>query len=173
LEAERKNMLNVLLVHGPNLNLLGWREPGIYGKISFDEINARLKRVAEENDTQLRVFQSNSEGALVDAIQDARTWADGIVINPGAYSHYSIALRDALSAVKLPTIEVHLSNIHAREEFRHRLVLTPVCWDDLRFGLAELFVWSGSLDRHSSRERNLNTSCDDNSFEWAIKSALP
>ena len=120
-------MFKILLIHGPNLNLLGWREPGIYGTVGFDEINARMKRVAEENGAELRVFQSNSEGALVDAIQDARNWADGIVMNPGAYAHYSIAIRDALSAVKLPTIEVHLSNVHAREEFRHHLVLSPVC----------------------------------------------
>ncbi len=120
-------MLKILLIHGPNLNLLGWREPGIYGTVGFDEINARMKRTAEEHGAELRVFQSNSEGALVDAIQEARNWADGIVINPGAYAHYSIAMRDALSAVKLPTIEVHLSNIHARDEFRHRLMLTPVC----------------------------------------------
>jgi 3-dehydroquinate dehydratase-2 len=114
-------------MHGPNLNLLGSREPSIYGNVGFDEINTRMKRAAEEKGCELRVFQSNSEGALVDAIQDARNWADGIVINPGAYAHYSIAMRDALSAVKLPTIEVHLSNIHARDEFRHRLMLTPVC----------------------------------------------
>ncbi len=120
-------MFKLLLIHGPNLNLLGSREPGIYGTVGFEEINTRMKRVAEEHGAELRVFQSNSEGALVDAIQDARTWADGIVINPGAYAHYSIAIRDALSAVKLPAIEVHLSNIHAREEFRHRLMLTPVC----------------------------------------------
>ena len=120
-------MTKILLMHGPNLNLLGWREPGIYGTVGFDEINTRMKRVAGENDCELRVFQSNSEGALVDAIQDARNWADGIVMNPGAYAHYSIAIRDALSAVKLPTIEVHLSNVHAREEFRHKLVLSPVC----------------------------------------------
>ncbi|MEW5719231.1 MAG: type II 3-dehydroquinate dehydratase [Chloroflexota bacterium] len=120
-------MFKILLMHGPNLNLLGWREPGIYGTVGFDEINARMKRVADENGAELRVFQSNSEGALVDAIQDARNWADGIVINPGAYAHYSIAMRDAISAVKLPVVEVHLSNVHAREEFRHRLVLSPVC----------------------------------------------
>lgn len=120
-------MFKILLMHGPNLNLLGEREPGIYGAVGYDEINARMTKTAEENGAELRVFQSNSEGALVDAIHDARKWADGIVINPGAYSHYAIALRDALSAVKLPTIEVHLSNVHAREEFRHKLVLTPVC----------------------------------------------
>ena len=119
-------MFKILLMHGPNLNLLGWREPGIYGTVGFDEINARMKRVAEENGCELRVFQSNSEGALVDAIHDARNWADGIVINPGAYSHYSIALRDALSAVKLPTIEVHLSNVHARESFRHHSFFSDI-----------------------------------------------
>ncbi len=119
--------MKILLMHGPNLNLLGWREPGIYGTVGFDEINERMKKVAQEQGAELRIFQSNSEGALVDAIQDARNWADGIVINPGAYAHYSIAMRDALSAVKLPTIEVHLSNVHAREEFRHNLVLSPVC----------------------------------------------
>ncbi len=141
-------MVKILLVHGPNLNLLGWREPGIYGTVGFDEINRRMKEVAKENNVELRVFQSNSEGALVDAIQDARNWADGILINPGAYSHYSIALRDALSAVKLPAIEVHLSNIHAREEFRHRLVLTPVCvgmicglgWRSYLYGLQALIA---------------------------------
>lgn len=141
-------MLSILLIHGPNLNLLGWREPGVYGTVGFDEINARLKRVAEENGTQLRVFQSNSEGALVDAIQDARNWADGIVINPGAYSHYSYAMRDAIAAVKLPCIEVHLSNIHKREEFRHHTVLTPVCvgmicglgWRSYLYGLQSLIA---------------------------------
>jgi 3-dehydroquinate dehydratase II len=139
-------MLKLLLIHGPNLNLLGWREPGIYGTVGFDEINTRMKRIAEENGCELRAFQSNSEGALVDSIQEARNWADGIVINPGAYAHYSIAIRDALSAVKLPTIEVHLSNVHAREEFRHRLVLSPVCvgvicglgWRSYQHGLTAL-----------------------------------
>lgn len=141
-------MPKILLLHGPNLNLLGWREPGIYGTVSLDEINARMKKVADENGVELRVLQSNSEGALVDAIQDARNWADGIVINPGAYSHNSIALRDALAAVNLPTIEVHLSNIHAREEFRHTLVLTPVCvgmicglgWRSYLYGLTALIA---------------------------------
>jgi 3-dehydroquinate dehydratase-2 len=119
-------VFKILLIHGPNLNLIGWREPGIYGSVSFDEINHRMKCLAEENDTELRVFQSNSEGELVDAIQEARLWANGIVINPGAYGHYSYAMRDALAAVKLPVIEVHLSNVYAREEFRHTLVLSPV-----------------------------------------------
>jgi len=106
--------------------LLGKREPGIYGTSGLDEINAMMQRIAEENETELRVFQSNSEGALIDAIHEAGNWADGIVINPGAYSHYSYALRDALSAVNLPAVEVHLSNIFAREEFRHTSVISPV-----------------------------------------------
>jgi 3-dehydroquinate dehydratase II len=116
----------ILLIHGPNLNLLGKREPGIYGTSGLDEINAKMKQIAEENETELRVFQSNSEGALIDALHEAGNWADGIVINPGAYSHYSYALRDALAAVNLPAIEVHISNIFAREEFRHTSVISPV-----------------------------------------------
>ncbi len=116
----------ILLIHGPNLNLLGKREPGIYGTSELDEINERMKRLAEENGAELRPFQSNSEGALIDAIHDAGSWADGIVINPGAYGHYSYAIRDALSAVHLPAIEVHISNVFAREEFRYKSVIAPV-----------------------------------------------
>ncbi len=120
-------MPKILVLHGPNLNLLGTREPEIYGKETLEFINAQLKRVGEENGVEIRPLQSNSEGAMIDAIHDARSWADAILLNPGAYSHYSYAIRDALAAVKLPTVEVHLSNIHAREEFRHKLVLSPVC----------------------------------------------
>ena len=119
-------MFKILLVHGPNLNLLGKRDPEHYGTMTLDDINAKMMRIAEKNDVELRVFQSNSEGSLIDAIQDAANWASGIVINPGAYGHYSYALRDALAAVNLPTVEIHLSNIHAREAFRHTTVITPV-----------------------------------------------
>ena len=140
--------MKILLIHGPNLNLLGRREPQIYGTAGLDEINQRMQRTAEEKGAELRVFQSNSEGALIDAIHEAGRWADGIVINPGAYGHYSYAIRDALAAVGLPTIEVHLSNVHAREEFRHRLVLTPVCvgmicglgWRSYLYGLQSLIA---------------------------------
>ena len=119
-------MFKILLAHGPNLNLLGKREPEHYGTMTLDDINVMMTRIAAETDAELRVFQSNSEGALIDAIQDAASWASGIVINPGAYGHYSYALRDALAAVNLPTVEIHMSNIHAREEFRHTTVISPV-----------------------------------------------
>ncbi len=119
-------MFKFLLIHGPNLNLLGNREPTVYGTTGLEEINSRVTELAKESGAELRIFQSNSEGALIDAIHAAAIWADGIVINPGAYTHYSYAIRDALAAVRLPTIEVHLSNIYAREEFRQISVISAV-----------------------------------------------
>jgi len=116
-----------LVIHGPNLNLLGTREPGIYGQMTLGEIDARLAEWAAAAGAELRSVQSNSEGAIIDALHGARGWANGVVVNPGAYTHSSYAIRDAVAAIAVPTIEVHLSNVHAREEFRHVSVIAPVC----------------------------------------------
>ncbi|MGV2434733.1 MAG UNVERIFIED_CONTAM: type II 3-dehydroquinate dehydratase [Anaerolineae bacterium] len=117
----------VLLLHGPNLNLLGTREPQVYGSDTLADINQRVSEFAAQRGITIQARQSNHEGALIDALHDARTWAAGVVMNPGAYTHTSIALRDAISATQLAVVEVHLSNVHAREEFRHRSLLAPVC----------------------------------------------
>jgi len=113
------SMKNVLVLHGPNLNLLGTREPDVYGRVTLDEINAKLTAQAQAKDAKLAYFQSNTEGTLVDRIQQARTdGTDFIIINPAAFTHTSVAIRDALAAVSIPFVEVHLSNVFAREAFR-------------------------------------------------------
>lgn len=119
--------MNVLVLHGPNLNLLGEREPGVYGSTTLAELDALLERRAAELGVTLRSFQSNHEGALIDRIHEERRWAQGLIINPGAYTHYSYAIRDAISAVRMRTIEVHLSDIHSREPFRRISVIAEVC----------------------------------------------
>lgn len=120
-------MKKILLIHGPNLNLLGEREPGIYGQDTMASINAEVVNKCQQNGMDCVVFQSNSEGEIIDRIHAARGDCDAIILNAGAYTHYSIAIRDAIAAVRLPVVEVHLSNVHAREEFRHVSVIGPVC----------------------------------------------
>ncbi len=121
------SLARVLVLHGPNLNLLGTREPDVYGRQTLAEIDAMIREEAAALNLEVRCLQSNHEGALVEAIHEAAEWANAIIINPAAYTHTSVALRDALAAVHLPAIEVHLSNIYAREELRHRSLTAPAC----------------------------------------------
>lgn len=117
----------IMLINGPNLNMLGIRQPEVYGTTTLSDIETALKRKAQELGFELECFQSNSEGALIDAIHSCYQRIDGIILNAGAYTHYSYALRDAIASVMVPTMEVHLSDIHSREEFRRISVIEPVC----------------------------------------------
>jgi len=124
---KEKNMKNILVIHGPNLNLLGDREKDIYGSYPLSKINEEILDLAKQLNVKVDFFQSNIEGEIVNEIQKAKGLYDVIIINPAGYTHYSVAIRDAISAVQIPTIEVHLSNIHSREEFRQKSVIAPVC----------------------------------------------
>jgi 3-dehydroquinate dehydratase-2 len=143
----------LLIMNGPNLNLLGTREKSVYGAETLDDILRDLQAYAEDHDVEMRTFQSNTEGALIDAIHEARTWADGIVFNAGAYTHTSIALRDAIAGVELPVVEVHISNVHAREAFRHHSLLAPVCLGVIAgFGRWSYFLGVDALLRHLGQQ---------------------
>ena len=120
-------MTAILVLHGPNLNLLGKREPEIYGNLSLEEINSRLVTLGRDLNIEVRCNQSNHEGVLIDALHEARTWAQGVILNAGGYTHTSVALRDAIIAIVIPVVEVHLSNVYAREEFRHTSLISGVC----------------------------------------------
>ena len=120
-------MTAILVLHGPNLNLLGKREPEIYGNLTLEEINSRLVTLGRDLNIEVRCTQSNHEGVLIDALHEARTWAQGVILNAGGYTHTSVALRDAIIAIVIPVVEVHLSNVYAREEFRHTSLISGVC----------------------------------------------
>jgi 3-dehydroquinate dehydratase-2 len=119
--------MKILVLHGPNLNLLGTREPEIYGSMTLGDLNTKLIELGKELGADLQCSQSNQEGDLINLLHDAQMWADGVIFNPGGYTHTSVALRDAISAIGLPVIEVHLSNVYAREEFRHTSLISAVC----------------------------------------------
>ncbi|NJM77898.1 MAG: type II 3-dehydroquinate dehydratase [Acaryochloridaceae cyanobacterium RU_4_10] len=147
-------MSSVLVLHGPNLNLLGTREPGVYGSVTLKEINAQLMALAQQMGSEVEILQSNHEGVLVDAIQNAPEKHDGILINAAAYTHTSVALRDAIAAVKLPTVEVHLSNIYQREAFRHHSYLAPIAIGQISgFGANSYYLGLQALLTHL-REHN-------------------
>jgi 3-dehydroquinate dehydratase-2 len=138
--------MKILILHGPNLNLLGTRESEIYGSMTMDDLNEKLIELGKSLGAEVKCKQSNHEGELLDTLHDARTWANGVVFNPGGYTHTSVALRDAITAIGIPVVEVHISNVYAREEFRHVSMISAVCkgkivgfgWKSYALGLQAL-----------------------------------
>lgn len=141
--------MKILVLHGPNLNLLGSREPDVYGRVTLAEIDAALSALADDLGVELEICQSNSEGVLVDRIHSAAGSCRGILINPAAYTHTSVAIRDAIAAIALPTVEVHLSNIHGREKFRTRSFIAPVAVGQISgFGLESYLLGLRAIFNH-------------------------
>ncbi len=142
-------MKKILVINGPNLNLLGEREPGVYGNNTYEDLCDSLMNKAEELQVKCEVFQSNHEGAIIDKLHSARVSYDGVVLNAGAFTHYSYALRDAISAIKIPVVEVHISNVFARDEFRKNSVIAPVCKGSISgFGFASYLMAMDALVKY-------------------------
>ncbi len=142
-------MKKILVINGPNLNLLGEREPGIYGNNTYEDLCESLMNNAEKLQVKCEVFQSNHEGAIIDKLHSARLSFDGVILNAGAFTHYSYALRDAISAIKIPVVEVHISNVFARDEFRKNSVIAPVCRGSISgFGFASYLMAMDALVKY-------------------------
>jgi 3-dehydroquinate dehydratase-2 len=148
-------MYNILVLHGASINWLGKREPAMYGNFTMNDVDDALKALAAELDVELKIFQTNWEGQIVDWIQAESEWADAILINPGAFTHYSYSLRDAVASVNLPAIEVHVTNIHAREAFRHQSVIVPVCIGQISgLGMDSYLLGLRALKSHLVKKAN-------------------
>ncbi|MGA7756465.1 MAG: type II 3-dehydroquinate dehydratase [Ilumatobacteraceae bacterium] len=151
----------ILVLNGPNLNLLGTRETDVYGTATLDSIIVDIRTAAAGHGVEVYDVQSNSEGDLIDALQEARTRADGVIFNPGAYTHYSIALRDAIASISVPVVETHLSNVHAREEFRHTSVVSAVCLGVVAgFGADSYLIAFEALRRHLAHQSSPTARAD-------------
>lgn len=152
-------MLKILVINGPNLNLLGRRERTIYGELTLSQINSRMENLASTINTQLEFFQSNNEGAIIDKLHEAMDVKDGVLINPAAYTHTSVAIRDAISSIELPTVEIHLSNLYSREEFRHKSLMAPVCIGQISgFGPNSYNLGLRALVEYINSQQNINIS---------------